>query len=74
MHTLYLAEMKADKEMSDAEVKEKAKAACQYCNYATEHNALHGGKPWKYLLIPQSKVQLNSSFRHIAESCEEVMT
>ena len=73
-HTLYLVEIKADKEMSDAEVKEKAKAACQYCSYATEHNALHGGKPWKYLLIPQSKVQFNSSFRHIAESCEEAMT
>ena len=67
---LYLTEIKADNQMNDLEVKAKAKAAGEYCQQATEHNALHGGKPWKYLLIPQHKIQLNSSFSHITEVCE----
>ena len=68
IHTIYLAEIKADNEIHDSDVREKAKAALLYCQYATEHNLLNGGKPWEYLLIPHDKIQLNSSFGYLAES------
>jgi type III restriction enzyme len=49
--------------MKDPEVLEKAKAAIKYCNYTTEYTAEHGGKPWKYVLIPHDKVGKNGSFK-----------
>ena len=52
--------------MTAPDVLEKAKAAIQYCKYATEHNRKIGAKDWKYLLIPHSEVQLNSSFGYLS--------
>ncbi|MBI5299850.1 MAG: hypothetical protein HY877_06115 [Deltaproteobacteria bacterium] len=49
---------------------EKAKAALWYCKHASEFTAQNGGKPWKYVLIPHGKVQLNMSFEHLMEQCE----
>lgn len=63
---IYLTEIKADNQMKEAEVLEKAKAALQYCAYASEHNQQHGGKAWKYLLIPHSEVLPNMSFGYLA--------
>ena len=51
--------------MQDPEVQAKAAAAIKYCNYATEYTAEHGGKAWKYVLIPHDKVAKNSSFKGI---------
>jgi type III restriction enzyme len=59
---IYMIEAKAANEMNDADVKEKATAALKYCNYAAEFTAEHGGKPWKYALIPHDKIAKNSSF------------
>lgn len=64
--TVYLTEIKADNQMTAEDVLEKAKAAVQYCKHATDHNLQNGGKEWKYLLIPHSEVQLNSSFAYLA--------
>lgn len=58
---VYLAEIKADNRLGDPEVQEKAKAAVQYCKYATDHNLANGDKAWKYLLIPHSEVLHNTS-------------
>lgn len=63
---VYLTEIKADNQMKDADVMEKAKAALQYCAYASEHNLQNGGKAWKYLLIPHSEVLPNMSFGYLA--------
>jgi type III restriction enzyme len=63
---IYLTEIKADNQMTADDVLEKAKAAVQYCKHATDHNMQHGGKEWKYLLIPHGEVQLNSSFGYLA--------
>jgi type III restriction enzyme len=62
---IYMIEVKAANEMQDPEVQAKAAAALKYCNYATEYTAEHGGKPWKYALIPHDKVAKNSSFKGI---------
>ncbi|HSA32953.1 MAG TPA: DEAD/DEAH box helicase family protein [bacterium] len=59
---IYLVEIKAEKDMETREVKEKAKAAIEYCKNATEYNAKHGEKPWHYVLIPHDAVQSNASF------------
>ena len=45
---------------------EKAKAALQYCAYASDHNLQNGGKTWKCLLIPHSEVLPNMSFGYLA--------
>lgn len=63
---VYLTEIKADNQLKDADVLEKAKAALQYCAYASEHNLQNGGKAWKYLLIPHSEVLPNMSFGYLA--------
>ncbi len=63
---IFLTEIKADNQMKDTEVLEKAKAAQQYCAYASEHNLQNGGKAWKYLLIPHSEVLPNMSFGYLA--------
>lgn len=62
---IYMIEVKAANEINDAEVQEKAAAAIKYCNYATEYTAEHGGKPWKYALLPHDKIAKNSSFKGI---------
>ena len=63
---IYLTEIKADNQMTAVEVLEKAKAAVQYCKHATDHNLQHGGKEWKYLLIPHSEVLPNMSLGYLA--------
>jgi type III restriction enzyme len=62
---IYMVEVKAANEMQDPEVQAKAAAAIKYCNYATEYTTEHGGKAWKYVLIPHDKVAKNSSFKGI---------
>lgn len=62
---IYMIETKAANAVDVAEIQAKAQAAVKYCNYATEYTAEHGGKPWKYVLIPHDKVAKNSSFKGI---------
>lgn len=28
----------------------------KWCEYASKHEAVHGGKPWKYLLFPHDAI------------------
>ena len=48
----YICEVKADKELDDAEVVGKMEAALIWCSRASEGDK----KPWYYLLIPHSKI------------------
>jgi type III restriction enzyme len=54
-----MLEPKARKDLEDGEVQAKKDAAVRWCHHATDHNAKHGGKPWKYLLIPHDAVAEN---------------
>ena len=67
---IYLIEVKAEKDMTSADVQEKAKAAIQFCKYATEYNAEHGEKPWKYALIPHDKISMQMGFMTLVEQYE----
>jgi type III restriction enzyme len=59
---IYMIETKAADQMDSAEVLDKKKAAETYCNYASDFTAGHGGKPWKYVLIPHDEVSITRSF------------
>lgn len=59
--SVYLAEIKREKDVEDLDVQEKARAASEYCKYASQFTSKHGGKPWKYSLIPHSAVKPNYS-------------
>lgn len=60
--SIFMIEVKAEKDMDDKEVQEKAEAGKKYCEAATTFNLANGGKQWVYVLIPHSNVVLNMSF------------
>lgn len=48
--------------VDDADVQRKTRAAILWCHIATEHHAKQAGeKPWRYALIPDDKIQANST-------------
>ena len=51
-----LIETKAARDVDDAEVKAKAQKAILWCKHASEYSQRHGGKLWKYVLIPHDEV------------------
>jgi type III restriction enzyme len=42
--------------MDDKIVQAKADATAAWCRYSSDHASQHGGKAWKYLLIPHDKI------------------
>lgn len=67
---IYLVETKKEGDIESSEVQEKAQAALQYCQHASEFNAQHGGKPWKYVLIPHNAVMANMGFNTLMKTYE----
>jgi type III restriction enzyme len=51
-----ICETKAAKDIDTPDVRDKAKAAVKWCEYATKHEDQVGGKSWAYLLIPHNAV------------------
>jgi type III restriction enzyme len=51
-----LCEIKRASEMADPAVLAKADAAALWCEAATRHEMEHGGKPWRYLMIPHDAI------------------
>jgi type III restriction enzyme len=64
----YLCEPKRASEIDDATVHDKARAAAQWCRYATAHEKAHNGKPWSYLLIPHDAINASATLRSLAAS------
>jgi type III restriction enzyme len=63
--TIYMLEPKARNEMEDLVVLAKRDVAVTWCRYATDFALKHGGKPWKYALIPHDKIADNLTLRGI---------
>ena len=61
-----LIEAKKAMEVDTAEVQAKAKAALEWCQHASEYLAKHGGKPWRYVLIPHDAVSVNATLGALA--------
>jgi type III restriction enzyme len=64
---IYMVEPKMAKDMEAKDVLDKAVAARAYCKYASAHTAEHGGKPWRYALVPHTAVTHNRSVRGLLE-------
>lgn len=56
-----LIEAKKAADIDTDEVQAKAGAAIQWFAHASAYSAQHGGKPWRYLLIPHDAVQVNAT-------------
>ncbi|MFA5258262.1 MAG: hypothetical protein WC360_08930, partial [Opitutales bacterium] len=63
---IYMLEPKARNDMEDPEVQTKKNAAVIWCKHASDHNAKHGGKPWRYLLIPHDAIAENMTLKGLA--------
>jgi type III restriction enzyme len=63
-----LCEPKRADQMEDPVVLSKARAAAAWCEHATTHEIAHGGKPWRYLLIPHDILAENMTIAGLS-SC-----
>jgi len=63
---IYMVEIKAETELDDAEVLEKAAAGKTYCDAVSAYNLENGGKRWAYVFIPHTAVSPNMSFDYLA--------
>lgn len=63
--TIYMCETKAEKDVSDEDVKSKADAARTYCAIVSAYNERHNGKKWKYVIIPHTAVKRSFTFDYI---------
>ena len=61
-----ICETKAAKDIDSIEVKDKGKAAVEWCEHATKHEIEVGGKPWSYLLIPHDVVNEAKTLQGLA--------
>ena len=67
---IYMIETKKESDIDTSEVQEKAKAALQYCKYASDFNIQNNRKTWKYVIIPHNVVMVNMSFETLVRSYE----
>lgn len=64
---IYMVETKKENEMESQDVQDKSRAAQEYCRHASSFTTEHGGKPWKYVLIPHGVVQVNMGLKGLVE-------
>ncbi len=63
---LFLCEPKRADQMQHPEVVAKKTAALEWCKHATDHAQQHGGKQWRYLLIPHDAIAGNMTLAGLA--------
>lgn len=56
---IYMLEPKMRKEMQEPVVLAKKNSAMRWCRDASDHAATHGGKAWRYALIPHDAIAEN---------------
>ena len=61
VNTKLIIEVKADKDMNDPVVRDKARAAVKWIGFANEHAKQNGGKLWSYSLIPADAILPSST-------------
>lgn len=61
-----LCEIKRADEISSDTVQQKAQAATRWCEFASQHEKEHGGKPWRYLLISHDAVKPSATLAGLA--------
>lgn len=63
---LFLCEPKRADQMQHPEIVAKKTAALEWCKHATDHAQQHGGKQWRYLLIPHDAIAGNMTLAGLA--------
>jgi type III restriction enzyme len=63
---VYMIEAKRVTDLNTPEVKAKRVAGVRWCMHATDYLRRHGGKPWRYLLIPHNAVSENMTLAGLA--------
>ena len=58
---IYMIETKAEKDINDDDVKEKKKAAIEYCSIVSKE----ASKPWQYVLIPHNAISRTMQFEYV---------
>ncbi len=53
--------------VQDADVQAKQDAAVKWCGHATDYSLQHGGKPWRYVLIPHDMVSDNMTLEWLVQ-------
>ena len=64
--TIFMLEPKASNQMDDSIVLTKKEAAVKWCANASNYTYSHGGKPWKYVLIPHNEIATNITLDALA--------
>ncbi|XWK88322.1 MAG: DEAD/DEAH box helicase family protein [Phormidium sp.] len=64
---IYMLEPKERNEIDDPQVLAKKDAAVKWCQYASEYMLNHGGKPWKYVLIPHDAISENMTLKGLSD-------
>ena len=64
--TIYMLEPKMRKELEDSVVLTKKQVAVDWCANASRHAESHGGKPWRYVLIPHDVISENMTLIGLA--------
>lgn len=67
--TKFLLEPKMASQVEDAKVQAKAAAAREWCDAASGHARVNGGKPWTYLLIPHDSITETMTLVGLAARC-----
>ena len=62
-----IIEPKRADQLHQNDVQAKARAAARWCDFANQHAAGNGGKPWRYLLIPDNTIQLGRGIAALQE-------
>lgn len=57
----YLIEVKRKDDLDDKTVLAKQESAIEWCATATAYELKHGGKAWRYLLVPHDAIQANGT-------------
>ena len=64
---IYMAEIKAGKNLENPETIEKKKAGIDYCRLVSEWEIRNGFREWRYLLIPAEEIKTRSTFNQLAQ-------
>ena len=65
-----MIETKSSGMVSEVEVLAKRDAAIEWCKHATKYAQQHGGKPWKFIMVPHDAVAENRTLAALASAYE----
>lgn len=63
--TIFMIEVKTERDMDNSEVHEKAKVGQKFCESVTEFNVKNQSKKWEYVLIPHAIIGFNMRFKRL---------